>query len=231
LDLEDTAEVERVKAESTYYRDKIANIRSLNDLIGDKRLVAYLVKAYGLGDEAITDQLLRGVLTSDPFDEDSVANQQANSGWRDLAAAFNFTADGGLDAVPSLQPQTRADIVRAADNYLRLTMERQAGEENQGVRLALYFDRKAPLIENAMDILADKALYEVVRTALGLPLAVAQASTQTQAKMIEDRLNIEDLQDAKKRERFLAQFTTLYDMENGISAAPSLVSLITPISR
>jgi hypothetical protein len=130
----------------------------------------------------------------------------------------------------SLQPQTRGDLIRATDNYLRQTMELRAGEENQGVRLALYFERKAPVIDSAMDILADKALYEVVRTALGLSLAVAQASTDAQASMIEKRLKIEDLQNPTKLARFLTQFTTLYDMENGISSAPSITSLIGPVT-
>jgi hypothetical protein len=230
VDLKDTAEVDKVKRETTYYQDQIGNIRSVDDLIRDKRLVAYLTRAYELGEEQITDRFLRDVLTSDPFDPESFANEQSNTGFRDLAAAFNFTAEGGLDREPALQPQTRGDIIRAADDYLRQTMEQRAGEENPGVRLALYFERKAPVIDSAFDILADKALYEVVRTALGLPLAVAQASTEAQARMIERRLKVEDLQDPKKLARFLTQFTTLYDIENGNSTIPSIVSLIGPVT-
>jgi hypothetical protein len=229
LDLKDEAAVDKVRKASLYYQDTIADIRAVDDLIKDKQLVAYLVKAYGLEEEQVTDRVLRDTLTSDPFDKDSFASTQENDGFRQLAAAFNFTAEGALAASATLQPQTRGDLIRAADSYLRQTMELQAGEENQGVRLALYFERKAPVIDTAMDILADKAIYEVVRTALGLPLAVAQASTEAQAAMIEKRLKIADLQDPKKLARFLTQFATLYDMENGNSSATSLVSLIGPV--
>ncbi len=47
-------------------------------------------------------------------------------------------------------------------------MEESAGEQNEGVELALYFARKAPSITSAYGILADKNLLKVVQTALGL---------------------------------------------------------------
>ncbi len=56
-----------------------------------------------------------------------------------------------------------------ADKYVRQVLEEEAGQQNEGVRLALYFQRKAPGLSNAYQILADRALSTVVRTALGLP--------------------------------------------------------------
>lgn len=222
-------EIANAKKEATYYSETIGNVQSLDDFINDKRLVAFVVKAYDLEDEQITGDLLRKVLTSDPFDEKSFANKQSNAGFRDLAAAFNFTADGKIDRAPSEQVQTRGDIIKTADNYLRQAMELRAGEENDGVRLALYFQRKAPIIDSALDILADKALYEVVRTALGLPDTVAQASLEVQTKTLEKRMKIADLQDPKELDKFLTQFSVMYDMKNG-GSTPSIASLIGPIS-
>ncbi|MGO7932298.1 DUF1217 domain-containing protein, partial [Rhizobium ruizarguesonis] len=46
--------------------------------------------------------------------------------------------------------------------YVQQTMETQEGESNDGVRLALYFSRKAPRITSIYSILGDKALYQVI---------------------------------------------------------------------
>ena len=56
---------------------------------------------------------------------------------------------------------------------------------NEGVRLALYFQRKAPTITSALSILADKALLKVTQTTLGLPTSMSQAEIETQEAMIE----------------------------------------------
>ena len=54
----------------------------------------------------------------------------------------------------------------AIDKYMRQTLEENAGEQNEGVRLALYFERKAPTLTSFYEVLADPALAKVVRTAL-----------------------------------------------------------------
>ena len=113
---------------------------------------------------------------------------------------------------------TRKKVIQARsptqDAYIRQTMEEQAGDQNEGVRLALYFQRKASSLTGAYSILADKALLEVVMTALGLPAAVAQSDTDKLAQLIEKRLTISDFKDPAKVEKFLARFAALYDIDN-----------------
>ena len=160
------------KDENLYYHGAIARVRSLDDFLADKRLVAYALKAYGLEGAGITNTTLRAVLTSDPLDQDGDFDSRfGDPRLRDLAAAFNFTADGKIGRGPTQQAQLRSGILDTTDAYLRQTMETDAGAQNAGVRLALYFQRKAASINSAFDILADKALFEVVRTSLGLPVA------------------------------------------------------------
>jgi hypothetical protein len=224
------SEEEAAKKENAYYNSTIGRMQSVDELLEDERLVTYLVTAYGLSEEEdLSTDLLRDVLISDPMDKESVANELENTGFRDLAAAFNFDTEGNVARAPEQQVQTRGEIIQTADLYLRLTMETAAGEENPGVRLALYFQRKAQVIDSPFDILADKALYEVVRTALGLPDTVALANTEAQAKMLEKRLDFQDFQDPKKVDRFLAQFSVLYDMRNSAASEPSIASVLMPV--
>jgi hypothetical protein len=97
---------------------------------------------------------------------------------------------------------------------VRQSLETQAGDQNEGVRLALYFQRNASNITSPYSILADKALLQVTQTALDLPVAMSEADIDVQAKMITDKLNLSDLQDPDKLNKFLARFAALYDLDN-----------------
>jgi hypothetical protein len=174
---------------------------------------------------------LRKILTSDPFDSKSFVNKPGNTQYRALASAFNFDADGNLMAIPPAQAQDRSQIVATSDLYLRQTMEEEAGTQNQGVRLALYFQRNAANITSPFSILADKALLQVVQTALGLPTSMSLADIDTQAAMITKKLNIADLQDPAKLNKFLAQFAALYDVNNSQSGQTSPVLAIRQSGR
>jgi hypothetical protein len=201
--------------DNAYYHNTISRIRSLDDFLADERLVTYVLKAYGLEGETVSNDVLRRVLTSDPFDDDSFASRLGDSRYRDLAAAYNFTADGEIGRAAAQQVQTRSALLKTIDLHVRQTMEADAGLQNEGVRLALYFQRKAADITSAFTILADKALFEVVRIALGLPVGMSQADIDVQAAMITKRLDLADLKDPAKLDKFLARFATLYDLENG----------------
>jgi hypothetical protein len=223
-----TSETEKAnaKTETTYFHDAIGKVATVDEVLADKRLVDYVVKAFDLEDAGLNKDALRRLLTSDPLDPKSYANSFGDKRYRDLAGAFNFTAEGKIARAPQVEVQTRNDLLATTDLYLRQAMETEAGAQNEGVRLALYFQRKAPEIVSAYSILADKALIEVVRTALGLPESMSQIDIDAQAKIISKRLDVEDLQDPAKLEKFLAKFSALYDMNNNTSAASSAASIL-----
>jgi hypothetical protein len=220
------SEEEAAIVENAYYHNTIGRVRSLDDFLGDERLMTYVLKAYGLEDEKVSNSVLRSVLTSDPMDKDSFVSRQSDSRFRDLAAAFNFSTDGQIGRAAAQQVQTRSSIIKTIDLHVRQTMESDAGSQNEGVRLALYFQRKAGNVTSAFGILADKALFEVVRTALALPVGMSQADIEVQAAMITKRLDLADLKDPEKVAKFLARFSALYDLNNGTSGTASAASII-----
>jgi hypothetical protein len=180
-----------------------------------------VTKAYGL-DANPSKDTLRKALTSDPSDSSSFVNQKSQDPkLRDLAAAFNFSTDGKIRRVSAQPAQSESNILSTTDAYVRQTMEGDAGEQNEGVRLALYFQRKASSVTSPLDIMADKALFQVVRTALGLPDSMAQADIDLQSAMITKRLDVADLKDPKKVDKFLAQFAAMYDATNNPATASS----------
>lgn len=209
-----TAQQSTTKAEDTYYSQTIGNIKSVDEFLKDRRLVTFVLKAFGFGGETISDTTLRKLLTSDVFDPKSYVNKTENKRFRDLVAAFNFDTEGKVSLTPKTEAQTRSNIVATADLYLRQTMEQEAGDQSDGLRLALYFQRKASTITSVYSILADSALLQVVRTALGFSASMSNADIDVQASMITKKLNLDDLKDPKKLEKFLAQFSALYDVNN-----------------
>ncbi len=74
--------------------------------------------------------------------------------------------------------------------------------------------RKSPDIKSTLSILADKALFEVVRTALSLPDSFTQLDIDKQVKEIDKRLKVADLQDKGKLDKFISRFAALYDLKN-----------------
>lgn len=200
--------------DDAYYGLTIGTIKTVDDFLKDTRLVDFALKAYGVDDKNLSNDDLRKLLTSDPTDPKSFVNKPENAAYRNMAIAFNFDTDGNVLSTPPQLVQSRTQIVTTADLYARQTLEEEAGDQSEGARLALYFQRKAPTITSAFSILADKALLQVAQTALGLPSSMSNADIDVQAKMITQKLDISDLQDPDKLKKFIARFSALYDVAN-----------------
>ena len=204
-----------VERQSAYYLANIGNVKSIDDFLEDDQLFDYAMKAFGLEDMDYAKAFMRKVLEEGTDDDDAFANQLSDDKYAKFAEAFNFARYG--EATTSFD-RTQQDVV---DAYMRQTLEENEGSSNEGVRLALYFSRNASDIESGLEILADKALAEVVYTALGLPDEFASADIDKQAAYIEERIDIEDFQDPEQVEKFLARFTAMYDLENQTATASS----------
>jgi len=207
------------------YEKSLSAVKTVDDFLADDTLVAYATTAFGVdppGTAANAKIFLKRILTSDPADADSFAASQTKSAWKDFAAAFNFSEDGNVRA------QTSEQAASTVSSYLRQTVEVQAGNENEGVRLALYFERKASTITSGYSILADTALLKVVQTALGLSSQTGNADVDVQATYIESRLDIKSLSDPAELKKFLTRFTALWEAANPSSTATtSVATLIT----
>ncbi len=214
-----------IKFGTMAYEQTLPNVKTVDDFLADDSLVGYAMTAFGVeppGTAASAKTFLRRILTSDPNDADSYAARQTNSAWRELAAAFNFSADGTIRVQTSEQAET------TISSYLRQTIEAQAGKENEGVRLALYFERKAPTITSAYSILADPALLKVAQTVLGLSTQTGNADIDVQAKYFESRIDVENLSKPEELKKFLTRFTAMWEAANPSSTATtSVAALIT----
>jgi hypothetical protein len=209
-----------VQAETDYYLAHVGDVKSIDDLFADKRLYSYALSSLGLDPAREDPKFIRSVLEGGIRDADSLANKQTNKAYAGLVAAFNFEAYGE-DATTyhaSQQP--------VVDKYMRQTLEEDAGQSNEGVRLALYFERKAPTLTNWYEVLADKALSQFVRTAFGFPESFASADIDKQVQLFESKMDITDFADREKLAKFITRFTSLYEIQNPTSTATTSVSVL-----
>jgi hypothetical protein len=218
--LANTAAKPEVAREAAYYLEKIENVKSIDDFLADDRLYRFAMKAFGLGDMAYAKAFMRKVLVEGIDNPESFARKLTDTRYREFAETFNFERFGSTTTVFS---RTRQGTV---DRYVRQTLEEDAGRQNEGVRLALYFERKASSITSAYNILGDVALLKVVQTVLGLPASMSFADIDRQAEMIKARLDIADLSNPDKVKALLDRFTSLWEVNNPTSPATSPAILI-----
>lgn len=207
-----------LKQQTADYLKQIVNVKSIDDFLNNDAVYDYAMKAFGLDAKIGDKDFMRKVLEGGAADPNSFANQQTDKNYAAFAAAFDF-ADHGADATTYSVPEQGA-----VDQYVRQTLEDEAGEQDQGVQLALYFQRKAPTIGSWYDVLADKALSQVVRTALGLPDAFAAVDIDQQVSLLSKKMDLSDLQDPTKLSSFIARFTAMWQMNNPNSAQQSLTN-------
>ncbi len=199
--------------EIAYYRENISNVKTIDDFMGDYRLFRFAMKAFGLEEMSYAKGLIRKLLEQGTETQDTLANQLVDPRYRELANTFNFVRFEA--ATTSFSDATSGTV----DRYVRQTLEEDAGSSNEGVRLALYFERKAAELEGPFDVLGDRALLQVVQTATGISPATAAQPIDKQAEEIEKRVDLSELQDPEKLGEFLARFTTLWELQNPSNTA------------
>lgn len=214
---------EAIRQETAHFRETIGTIESIDDLLDSPRLLTYALEAFSLEEHGFSRAELAKLLEGGVKDADSPANKHEDKNVARFVAAFNFAEMG---------ERTTTHVAAQHDtvaNYLRQTLEENAGDQNEGVRLALYFQRKAPTLTSYYQILGDPALAEVTRTALGMPAEMAQADIDRQVAAMEKRFKLEDLKDPAKLDKFLARFSAMWDASNATATATSpALALLAP---
>jgi hypothetical protein len=213
--------IERIAARSDvarevdYYRANIGNVKSIDDFMQDRRLVNFAMTAHGMSDLSYAKGLIRKTLEEGIDENDALANRLSDRRFREFASTFNFKRYEA--ATTSFDRASEGTVQK----FLRQTVETEAGEQNQTVRLSLYFQRNTAEIENAFDVLSDPALLEVVRVAAGLPATISALDIDRQAELINAKLNFDDFSSPEKLNEFIERFTILRDLEQPPTAATS----------
>jgi Protein of unknown function (DUF1217) len=204
-----TAAEPAVQSATAYYEANIGSVTSIEDLVGNYRLLSYALDAYGLGDQIDSTALITQVLEGGVSNPNSLANTLSNSAWKAFAAAFNFVGAGASSVSSATGVET------TTSDYVEQQLESDQGAQNAGVELALYFQRVAPTVTSEYGILADPNLLEVAQTIFGLSPATSAENIDTQAQTLSRLMPISDLQDPTKLQQLTERFTAMYDLSYG----------------
>lgn len=201
--------------EIAYFKANIGNIKSIDDLMANQRIYNFVTQAFGLQDMSYAKAFMRKALTEGVSSSSAFSMKLSDPRFREFVSAFNFAANGASTT------QSASLVQTTVDKYTENLLEQQAGQQSDGLRQALYFQSNIGSITSSYGVLADAAIYNVVRTALGLPQAMSAIDVDKQATIIGQKFNLADMKDPKKLSSFVTRFLSIYDMQNGNSAQSS----------
>jgi hypothetical protein len=204
-----------VKTATAYYQANIGKVNSVDQFVGNYRLLSYALQAYGLGDQINNKALIKQVLEQGTSNPKALANTLPNANWKAFAKAFNFSASG------SAAPSSSSAISTTTSDYVEQQLEADQGASDPGVQLALYFKRVAPTVSSSYGILADQNLLEVVQTIFGLAPTTNAAQIDQEATAINKLVPVSDLTDPKKLDQLVERFTAAYDAKYGPASGSS----------
>lgn len=204
-----------VQRESSLVREQAASIKTVDDLIKNKTVFKYVLKAYGM-DDLPYEAMIRKLLVEGTEDKKSFANSFVDQRYKTFVKEMGF-GEGG-----SGHFSDAAWVDKLIEKYETIAFEENKGEADANVRLGLYFERNASKMTDWYSVLADKAMSEVVFTSLGLPDETRLSDIDKLASMLEKRIPISDLQDPKKVRAIVQRFAIFSDTENSIATNPVL---------
>lgn len=213
-----------IKREAQYFQEHIGKVKSVDDFMANSRIYNFALKAFGLEDMQYAKAFVRKVLNEGVDAPEAFSVQLSDQRFKEFGTVFNFKRYGAAT--------TSFDRVQGGtvEKYLRNSLEQQSGESSEALRLALYFERKAGTVSSAYSILADKALYQVVRTSLGLPTAISGADIEKQAKILDNRIDIGRLQDAGYVKQLITRFLGRSQADAGITQSAPATTLLAGAS-
>lgn len=211
------------------FRSKIADVRTVDDLVSDYETYSFVMKAFDLESQIFGKGLIRKMLSGDPLDKTALVNRLTDSRFRELFEAMGFS-DGGSTTQNTLSPVWQEKMV---DRYLEQTFINRQSDQNLPVGTVLEFRQKAGQITTWFSVLKDPELTEFMRTALGLPDNLSGLDVDKQAALLQKRFDIARLQDPAEQDKLVRRYLALSDARTAVanSASNPLLQLMGGLGR
>lgn len=216
------------------FRDKIADVRTAEDLVADRELLSVALGAFGLEDDIDNKFFIRKVLEEGTVSDDALANRLSDSRYADLSDAFGFSADS----------ITRTSLTfftdEIIDRYEAQQFNRAVGDQNNDMRLALNL---APALDDVIagnssnngqwfGMMGNAPLRDMFQTALGFPSSFATIDLDQQLDQFKSRAlatfgtdQISDLTTPENQEKMIRLFMLRSEANASASTTPSAVAL------
>jgi hypothetical protein len=212
-----------VERQVQYFRETAPTKLSAKDVLDDWQLRQFILQSFGLEELQNSRALVERILTDDLDSEDALVWRMNDPRFVRMATTLRFDQGVGKLQFPSVVE----DIV---GRFRTNGFEAQIGDQNLAVRQAMYFERRAPDLQNVYQILGDKALRDVAVTAAGLPQETARMDIDKQAKLLSESLDVAKLKDPAYVEDYVQRYLARVDAAAGPSTAQAgILQLFQPI--
>ena len=176
-------------SDSTYFRERFADINTPEDIVSDRRLMRIVLGAYGLSDDIENRFFIKTVMAEGSSDPEALANRLSDRRYRALARDFDFSI------APPTHKQTPGLVNKTIENFQNQSFEIEIGKADVDMRLALGFSRRLQNLWQTtssntagwFQILATPPLREVLQTSLRLPQTFSQLDIDIQHERIQDK--------------------------------------------
>jgi hypothetical protein len=150
-----------------YYKNFIGTMDNIDELQSTPKVYNFVLEAFGFDPKDVKKKDIAAALKSDLNDPTSFAMKQKDTRYRELAAAFNFDADGEKDA-PALA-QSQLLLTQTAKDYI-IIKTRFGNDDNREAadKEAEYYTEQMQNIQTAKEFLADRRLVDFVLEANGI---------------------------------------------------------------
>ncbi|GIT91618.1 flagellar basal body rod protein FlgF [Jannaschia pagri] len=226
-----------VQRDMEYFREKISDVETPEQLVNDFRLLSVALNAFGLSEDINNKFLIRKVLEEGTLDPEALANRLSDTRYRDMARAFGF----GDFPVPNTALSDFPD--RIAARYVDQSFEQALGNTNNTMRLALNAQRELVNIaeEDSSNrtkwfrIMGTPPLRQVFEGAFNLPTSFGTLDLDRQLTVFEERTeaafgtsDISELAQPETLERLLDRFAAVAGLTASFGTqvtSPALVLL------
>lgn len=201
-----------VQKDIEFVREEMAKIESIDDFMGNYRLLEKVLTAYGLEEEIAKRGYIERILTSDMGDKKSLVNVVSDDRYREMASDLLFST--GFAAA-----KADSTLQKIEDKLIKVGVEKQLNDLAPGVRQAIRFKETAEKgsIKNTFDLIANPILKEVIFGARNYPDILKAANVDALAKTIEKTVDIDRFDDPKYVDKIIRQYLAVQDA-SGASA-------------
>ncbi|OJY34562.1 MAG: flagellar protein [Rhodobacterales bacterium 65-51] len=178
-----------LQRDQAYFRSRIGDIHTAEQLVADHRLLKVALGAFGLEADIGSKFFIQKVLTDRTLNSGALSNKLANKQYKAMSKAFGF----GDFNTPRTQLSNFADEILAG--YRDNRFEAAVGEVDADMRVALYAQHALPeiaqgsLSEDAkwFSIMGSAPLRRIFETAFGLPSSFGALDIDQQLGILKSR--------------------------------------------
>jgi hypothetical protein len=167
-----------------YYRANIGSVTSVDDLLNNRKLLTVALSSFQLESQVDAKGILRKLLTQDPTDSSSLAQQLVDPRYKQFAQAFaGLRSDGGV----SVQNPNSVNSVLAGYQSNEYAKWVSNLDNDPSIRQALYFQQT---VQDTIDISDTGKLFAQFQQSPDVQQSVGAYKTAiAQVSSVNDLLN------------------------------------------